>query len=209
KLSSVSAAALLILGGCSKSSTASSPAPTPPSTSSTTTTTTTATATATSTTATTNTASVEEHDFEDQFAYGEFDAGVGDPSALTKRPGYDGYGNGRFGFSLDVPNALTVMPEPTNGDGMQWRLGHIVAMTASGMNYLPELGLSCAASKNVTAHRATKTSCWATGKRDGMIYWEKQVVARDAVFSLRFEYAEALKTQMDPIVTHVSASWKF
>jgi len=152
-------------------------------------------------------AAVETNDFEDALVYGGYDAGPGDPSLLAKEPGYEAYGNPRFGFSLDVPKALTAMPEPDNGDGMQWRLGNLVVMTASGMYYQPELGLSCPTSKNVTAHRATKTTCWATGKRDGVIYWEKEVFARDTLFSLRFQYAESLKAQMDGIVTHVNASW--
>jgi hypothetical protein len=150
---------------------------------------------------------VDPNDFEDELAYGGYDAGAGDPSLLTKKPGYESYDNPRFGFSVDVPKALTAMPEPDNGDGMQWRLGNLVVMTASGMHYEPELGLSCPTSKNVTAHGAKKASCWATGKRDGVIYWHKEVVARQTLFSLRFQYSESLKAQMDAIVTHANASW--
>ena len=149
----------------------------------------------------------EGTDFEDQFQYG--DAGVGDPALLTSKPGYVGYANPRFSFSLDVPRAFTAMPEPTNGDGLQWRLGNQVAMTASGMHAIEELPLGCASSSHVTAHMAAKKSCWATGKRDGFIFWEKFVVAHEIMFSLRFQYAESVKAQMDPIVTHVNASWRF
>ena len=150
------------------------------------------------------------NDFEDQFDYGGFDAGAGDPSALTKKPGFDPYANPRYGFSLEVPHALMAMPAPDNGDGMQWRLGSLVSMTASGTNYLRELAdiPLCAISKNVTAHNESKSSCFSTGKRDGYIYWERFVIAHDSVFSLRFQYAESLKSVMDPIVTHVNASWK-
>jgi hypothetical protein len=148
------------------------------------------------------------NDFEDQFSYGEYDAGKGDASALTKKPGFDSYANGRFGFSLDVPRALTPMPEPENGDGRQWRLGSLVSMTASGMNWVPEYGSAmCASSKNVVAHQESKSACFSTGKRDGFIFWERHVIAREIDFSLRFQYAESLKSAMDPIVTHVNASW--
>lgn len=149
------------------------------------------------------------NDFEDQFEYGQYDAGRGDPSALTKKPGYDPYANPRFGFSLDVPRALAAMPAPDNGDGMQWRLGSLVSMTASGMNDMPELGGSplCTISKSVTAHNESKSGCFSTGKHDGYIFWERYVIAKGTVFSLRFQYAESLKTAMDPIVTHVNASW--
>lgn len=150
------------------------------------------------------------NDFEDQFDYDadDADAGKGDPSALTKKPGYDSYANPRFGFSLDVPRALDAMPEPTNGDGLQWRLGHLISITASGMNFMPDLGIPfCAVSKNVSAHSESKSGCFSTGKRGGYIFWERHVIARDVDFSLRFEYAESLKNAMDPIVTHVNASW--
>jgi hypothetical protein len=147
-------------------------------------------------------------DFDDQFAYGGIDAGAGDPARLTARPGYAPYQNARFGFSLDVPRAFDAMPEPTNGDGLQWRLGRLAAMTASGMYAVPEVGLSCARSPHVVSHRESKTSCWSTGKRDGWIFWEREVIAGDVLYSLRFQYAVSLKSEMDPIVTHVNASWK-
>jgi hypothetical protein len=148
------------------------------------------------------------NDFEDESDYGEYDAGKADPSMLTKKPGFDSYANPRFGFSLDVPRALAAMPPPDNGDGQQWRLGNSIVMTASGMNWVPEYGNAmCASSKNVVAHQESKSACFSTGKRDGIIYWERHVVAREIDFSLRFQYAESLKSAMDPIVTHVNASW--
>lgn len=149
------------------------------------------------------------NDFEDQFEYGMYDAGVGDAGTLAKKLGYDSYTNDRFGFSLDVPRGMTPMPAPDNSDGMQWRVGHLFAMTASGMNYMPDLGMPlCPDSKNVTAHNKSKSGCFSTGRRDRTIFWERHVIAREIDFSLRFQYAESLKDQLDAIVTHVNASWK-
>lgn len=148
-------------------------------------------------------------DFDDLFAYGAYDAGVGDPAKLTRDAGFHAYVNARFGFSVDVPNGLTAMPEPDNGDGMQWRLGHLVAMSASGMINVIELRPACARSPNVTAHKETATSCWATGKRDGFIFWERFVVSNEVMYSVRLQYAESLKATMDPIVSRVNASWKY
>lgn len=145
------------------------------------------------------------HDFEDQFRYGQIDAGPGDRAGLVK-PAYVSYANPRFQFALDVPATFTPMPEPTNGDGMQWRLGSLVAMTASGMHGL-DLPLSCPNSKNVTKHRSGKNTCWATGKKDGFVFWVHIVRKEDVDYSLRFQYAESVKEAMDPIVEHVSASW--
>jgi hypothetical protein len=147
-------------------------------------------------------------DLEDQFEYGTLDAGAADPRLLATHPGYEPYVNPRFGFSLDAPKALTSMPPPTNGDGLQWRLGTLVAMTASGM-YSPYEGApKCASTPSVTGHRETKNTCWATGKRGRYIFWERSIVKDGVLFSLRFQYEESLKEAMDPIVGHVNASWK-
>jgi hypothetical protein len=151
----------------------------------------------------------DAHDFENQLAGVDPSAGVGDASLLARKPGYTTYANGRFGFSLDVPRAFTAMPGPANGDGLQWRLGNQAAMTASGMHWSTDIeGPLCATSSHVTARKETKTSCWATGKRDGFIFWERAVVSRGVLYTLRFQYAESLKATLDPVVTHVNGSWK-
>jgi len=147
----------------------------------------------------------EVRDFADQFLYGEIDAGPGDPARLA-RTAYVSYWNPRFHFAVDVPTSFTAMPEPTNGDGMQWRLGALAAMTASG-TYGLDVPISCPNSTNVTKHRSGKNTCWATGKKDGFVFWEHTVRKGDIDYSLRFQYAESLKEVMDPIVEHVSASW--
>jgi hypothetical protein len=149
-----------------------------------------------------------DNDFEDERDYGLLDAGAGDPSNLRTRPGYASYRNGRFGFVLDVPRALDAMEPPINGDGQRWRLGGLVIVTASGILW-PEPAPNCPSSANVVAHRETATTCWATGTRDGYIFWYKAVVAHGVQYSLRFQYKQELKAAMDPIVTHVNASWRF
>jgi hypothetical protein len=148
-------------------------------------------------------------DFDDQFAFGGFDAGIGDRALLTVDAGFAAYDNERFGFHLDVPKALRAMPEPTNGDGQQWRLGNLVSLTASGMINVIELRPACARSKHVTARTEAKESCFATGKRDGFIFWERFAVKNEVMYSLRFQYVEALKETMDPIVTRVNRSWTY
>jgi hypothetical protein len=154
-----------------------------------------------------------ETDFEDEFEYGSADPsltahGTADPRALDGDVGYESYGNGRFGFALDVPRAFRAMPEPTNGDGLQWRLGGDAVLTASGMYAMGDSPFVCARSKNVTAHSETKRTCWSTGKRDGFIYWERARLERGVIYLLRFQYRESLKDRMAPIVEHVNASWK-
>jgi hypothetical protein len=156
----------------------------------------------------------EEIDFEDAFAYGSADpavaasAALADPSKLASNVTYESYFNDRFGFELDVPRVFRAMPEPTNGDGMQWRMGADVVVTASGMNMSGEDALACANSKNVTAHTEAKRACWSTGKRSGFIYWQRERLEHDVLYSLRFQYRESFKDRMAPIVLHMNASWK-
>ncbi len=149
-----------------------------------------------------------ESDFEDQFLGANFDAGASDPSRLTAHPGYDAYANGRYGYTLDVPLSFVASPDPTNKDGRQWRLGHLAAMTVNGKRG-GDLALSCPQSSDVTAHTETPTSCFATGKRDSTIFWERDALARGTLYTLRIQYSETVKASMEPVVAHVSASWQF
>lgn len=161
----------------------------------------------------------EPVDFEDEFTYGSAGeqpsghrARRADPSVLAGPIRYRSYGNERFDFSLEVPVALEAMEAPENGDGQQWRLGSLLAMTASGSNWDDEiLKVSdvCPSSSHVTWRKQSNSSCIATGKAKGFIYWQRSVVAHGVMFSLRFQYVESLKAKMDPIVAHVNASWRF
>jgi hypothetical protein len=157
-------------------------------------------------------------DFEDEFAYGSDDddaknttASAASVAALRAgKTTYRRYDNGRFGFGLDVPGVFRPMPEPTNGDGMQYRVGKLAVMTASG-TFWDEKGFdgTCPASDHVTARKEIGKTCFATGKAHGFIFWERDVITHGVMFSLRFQYVESLKDAMDPIVTHVNASWTF
>ena len=44
-------------------------------------------------------------------------------------------------------------------------------------------------------------------KRGGFIFWQRERLEQNVVYSLRFQYKEALKDWMAPIVEHVNASW--
>ena len=149
-----------------------------------------------------------ESEFEDQFLGANFDAGASDPKRLTDRPGYDAYANGRYGYTVDVPLSFVAMPDPMNmnKDGRQWRLGHLAAMSISATR--DNLVLKCPRSPDVTAHTETTTSCFSSGKRDAAIFWERQVLSRGALYTLRIQYLETVKASMEPIVTHINASWQ-
>jgi len=149
------------------------------------------------------------NDFSDEFRYAEdTEVRPARPEVLKKKTAYHAYINSRFGFRVDIPASFQDMPEPENGDGMQWRLGKIAVIAASGINAMDNETLSCANSSNVTAHTESKTSCWSTGRKDGYIYWEREVLRRGVSFSLRMQYLESVKELMDPIVKRVNASWQ-
>ena len=150
-----------------------------------------------------------ESEFEDQFLGANFDAGANDPNRLTARPGYDAYANGRYGYTVDVPLSFVAMPDPMNmnKDGRQWRLGHLAAMSIDATR--DNLVLKCPKSPDVTMHKETETSCFATGKRDATTFWEREVISRNALYTLRIQYLDTVKAAMEPIVTHINASWQF
>lgn len=156
-------------------------------------------------------------DFEGEFAYGADDGAknvtpspAGIAALKAGKTQYTRYANGRFGFTVDVPDSFRAMPAPANGDGMQYRLGPLAVMTASGMFWSePGFDGTCPASNRVTARKETATTCFATGKANGFIFWERAVIAHGVLYSLRFQYVESLKDAMDPVVTHVNESWSF
>ncbi len=127
---------------------------------------------------------------------------------------YVEYGNPRFAFSVDAPAFFHEEPAPTNGDGQEWTWGSHARMTASGMHggFMTIADL-CQRPPDEKARRKarteTKTMCWVTGVTGGRIYWEKTVLSGPFLYSLRFEYDEALKTAFDPLVAHVNASWHY
>jgi hypothetical protein len=129
------------------------------------------------------------------------------------KPTYKGYSNPRFNFVVDYPTFFTAQPAPENGDGQEWRWGSRAKMTAWGMNNsdqsLKDLCNEAAkAKKGVSGKNVTKDACFITGKEGGKIFWEKRELSSDVLYGLSLEYDEDIKAPFDPIVTHVSASFK-
>jgi hypothetical protein len=154
-------------------------------------------------------------DFEDEFDYGSADEEAGTPDADPKavaalkagKTTYSSYMNPRFGFAVDVPSEFDAMPPPVNGDGLQFRLGKLAVMTASGGYWDEPRYDICPNSIHVTARRSTAKSCFATGKANGYIFWERTEVRHGVAYDVRLQYVESLKAAMDPVVKHVNESW--
>jgi hypothetical protein len=152
-------------------------------------------------------ATPEASDFEDQFLRGRFDAGASDPTRLAAK--YEAYANGRYGYTVDVPESFVAMPDPMNQDGRHWRLGRLAAVTVSGKKADADTKVSCPSSPDVMEHGEKATACWATGKHDGWIFWQREALAHGTLYLLQIQYVETLKVSMDPIVKHVNASWQY
>ena len=60
---------------------------------------------------------------------------------------YEAYGNGRFGFLVDVPVFFVASPPPTNGDGQEWTWGAHAQLTAWGMYNSASLPVDCTSHK--------------------------------------------------------------
>ncbi len=135
------------------------------------------------------------------------DADGGSPARLAAQPGYTPYANDRFGFIVEVPNALTSKGPFGDGAGNHWELGRQIAMTASASSFDALPGHLCPSGPSVVAREETKDKCLATGKRGEMIFWERHVVRHEVDYKLVFEYREELKKKMDPVVAHVNGSW--
>lgn len=145
-------------------------------------------------------------DFADLF---DDDADGGSPAGLAAKPGFTRYANARFGFFLEVPNALTSKGAFSDGAGEHWELGRQVAMTASASAFDALPGHLCPSGPSVVAREETKDTCSASGKRGDMIFWERHVVRHEVDYELLFEYREGLEPKMKPVVAHVSRSWAF
>jgi hypothetical protein len=105
---------------------------------------------------------------------------------------YKLYVNPRFAFAVDYPTFFDLNPPPQNGDGQIFSKGDHVSMTASGM-------LTPGTAASDSAHEST---------RDGRVFYERAIVKDGIVATLIFEYDEALKGDMAPIVSHVSSSFR-
>jgi len=105
---------------------------------------------------------------------------------------YKLYVNPRFAFALDYPSFFDLDPPPQNGDGQIFSKGDHVRMTASGI-------LATGMVDSDSAHEST---------RNGRVFYERAIVKDGIAATLIFEYDEALKADMGPIVSHVSSSFR-
>jgi hypothetical protein len=130
----------------------------------------------------------------------------GDLPAVT----YATYANQGYGFSIDYPSFFTMTTSTSAGEWHWGDNGKILAACAPN-DQGRSLADTCkinAGRAGVTWHTAKDNWCISTGASGSRIFYDKVYLIGGNYCSIDFDYPESLKTYFDPIVSHVTASFK-
>jgi hypothetical protein len=130
-------------------------------------------------------------------------------------PGYFLYTNKRFSFSFDVPDGYTAAPPPVDGDGREYdNATRTASVTGFGSNNFA-LGTTPAQDLAglISTHQSqgdTVTYQFMSGDivavsgttAKGAIFYQRDVVYTQVIYSLVWTYPVAGKAQYDALVTH-------
>lgn len=127
------------------------------------------------------------------------------------------YGNGRFGFRLDVPKAFNPHTPPTNGDGQGWSGEGGVELSAAGMldgdgfwSGFAEKKSKLPADAYIKKDQNWYVLSWKDAKSD-LITYERCNLRKDsaasACFTLTFPVPK--KAELDAIITRMSRTFRF
>jgi pimeloyl-ACP methyl ester carboxylesterase len=142
-----------------------------------------------------------------------------EPAGTPVRSGYFRYTNLRFKFSFDVPDGYTAGPPPEDGDGLSFSNGTGSASVAGyGQNWLggitPSKDLAFLASSyassgdQVTLRYLNGDTAAVSGTTpQGTIFYERDVVFPEVVYSLVWGYPAADQSQYGPLVDHTAGSF--
>lgn len=129
---------------------------------------------------------------------------------------YKRYWNSRFGYEIDYPTSfLIAMQEADNGDGRHFvssdeniRLscwGSLELDRSMDDEYarvLQEMGSGC-------TYKARKANWFVvSGIKDGNVWYKRTVDLGEEFISFEFSYPRELLEYMNPVVTHISKSFK-
>lgn len=141
-------------------------------------------------------------------------------TSSTAQISYRRYSNPRFGFLVDYPSDLLAEQEPDNGDGQIFvSKDGSVKFTASGNNsagltgtpytpaeYLKQIVLPQLKNVSYQAQKANWIIVSWTNKNT--IGYRKIIVGSKSVNEFTLEYPVSRKTEFDPIIQHISDSFK-
>lgn len=126
---------------------------------------------------------------------------------------YNHYFNDRFWFELDYPSFFVMGAVPENDDGRDFTYGNCEIASYGSYNvldYTMEEILDESKNGNVT-YSVVKDS-WGVVSGiadDGRIYYIKQFIVGDVIYTLVFRYPQDQKSAFDGILKHVMKSYSF
>lgn len=141
------------------------------------------------------------------------------PTPTVPSDGYYTYGNGRYGFSVQLPASYRRGPEPENGDGARFTSpdGAAHLTVAGANNVLDESAAGALAAYESTIRRGGGRVTYAGRKgnayvcsgfaADGSIFYQREVVGPTTEYTLAWTYPAPDKVALDPAVSRSVASF--
>lgn len=145
-----------------------------------------------------------------------------EPTTPTTAPvAYNRYGNGRFGFSCDVPANFVAQPAPANGDGFVYTSpdgqaqilcygsNNVDRSATARQAYEHELANRRSQGDSVTYNALVGTTITVSGisKHTGEIYYECILWGAGSVDTLLWRYPSSLQGQLKAAVEHAAATF--
>ncbi|TPI15183.1 hypothetical protein FJW06_07175 [Mesorhizobium sp. B4-1-3] len=128
------------------------------------------------------------------------------------------YVNARFGTVCTFPEQIFSkrMPEPENGDGLEWQSADGASVTCyGGYNAQGDTPKSLVENEKASPEPGEKVTYGKTGKnwavlsgtKDDKIFYRRSVFGKgDVIHTVFIEYPAALKAKYDPLVGAIAAS---
>lgn len=120
------------------------------------------------------------------------------------------YDNGRFGFSIPVPEGFVAQGESANGDGQRFELpGRVTTLVVWGghlADFDSEVAerMSSDAAENWSITYQATSPKWASwsGTKGGKIAYQRMILLCDGASyaAFRMEYGQVDRPKMDPVV---------
>jgi transcription-repair coupling factor (superfamily II helicase) len=122
---------------------------------------------------------------------------------------YKSYENGRFGFTVQYPDAFTVGPQPTNDDGLQFDNGEC-EIVAYGSFVLDNETIQTDYQQTIIDAKASIAyqklgSNWFVISYKGVnnIVYEKSIIQDGVSYVLKITYPSSQQAKYGPMVTHI------
>ncbi len=130
---------------------------------------------------------------------------------------WEGYGNARFGYEIEVPPGFEWGPEADNGDGRSFRDGATRLAVWGGMIVEADLeseareAIGFATSDGWAVTYEATTPSWASfsGMQGKRVLYERMIALCDGSYAaFRLEYSTVDMAKMDPVVERLVRTLK-